>query len=516
MHKLKLTPIAIGLAVAALSGCTTMQTKDGQASGNDYRNLETELKAKEATIAEKDQLIQSYRDQLGASPDGKQPGGSSDLLPPNAKPGECYARLWVPAKYRTVNKKITVQEASEKVTVTPAKYDWVEEKVVVQEASTQVKTIPAVYTYKKEQVLLKEASRTWKTGLGRGATPVSDQMLAAANQYGVDLDAAKPGMCYHEHYRPAEYSTEDKKVEVSPASVRLAASSAQYRTVEKKVLVKEASYEVREIPAQYDWVEEKVIDKPAHTVWKKGTGPIQKIDEATGEIMCLVEVPASYKVIRKQVIKTPARSQRIEIPAQYKTVKVRELVSPASEVKTDVAAQYETVKVKKQVSPTTYVWHEIHDMHEPSSTRTGAKICLTEEPAQYKEVTRKVVKVPAQTKTINIPAKYKMVKVRKQVSEPQEIRTPVPATYKTVSSQELEMDGHMEWRSILCETNMTKNRISSIQKALKAAGYNPGPADGVIGSQMIQAVNAFQRAKGLPVDKYINLATLKALGVSAK
>jgi hypothetical protein len=38
-------------------------------------------------------------------------------------------------------------------------------------------------------------------------------------------------------------------------------------------------------PAVYETVKEKVVDRPAYTVWKKGTGPIQKVDYATGEIM---------------------------------------------------------------------------------------------------------------------------------------------------------------------------------------------------------------------------------------
>jgi peptidoglycan hydrolase-like protein with peptidoglycan-binding domain len=141
---------------------------------------------------------------------------------------------------------------------------------------------------------------------------------------------------------------------------------------------------------------------------------------------------------------------------------------------------------------------------------------LTKEPAVYKTVQRKVVKTPASSRNINIPAEYKTVKVRKLVSKPEEKRIVIPAEYKTITLQELNKDGYMEWRSILCETNMTGGRISAIQSALKKAGYNPGPIDGVIGEQTIIAVNAFQKDKGLPVDKYLNLETLKALGVSAR
>ena len=92
--------------------------------------------------------------------------------------------------------------------------------------------------------------------------------------------------------------------------------------------------------------------------------------------------------------------------------------------------------------------------------------------------------------------------------------TDVPAETGVVEKRELVKEGYMDWRSILCETNMTVARIADIQRALAAAGYNPGAADGVIGSGTIRAFNEFQAANGLPVDKYLNVDTIKALGVS--
>ena len=63
---------------------------------------------------------------------------------------------------------------------------------------------------------------------------------------------------------------------------------------------------------------------------------------------------------------------------------------------------------------------------------------------------------------------------------------------------------------------MTRDRITSIQTALQRAGHNPGPIDGVIGADTMRAVNAYQRQKGLPVDEYLNIATVRSLGVSPK
>jgi len=77
------------------------------------------------------------------------------------------------------------------------------------------------------------------------------------------------------------------------------------------------------------------------------------------------------------------------------------------------------------------------------------------------------------------------------------------------------LEGGVNWHSILCESNGSTDRIIAVQEALKAEGFNPGRIDGFIGKSTMRAVNQFQEAKGLPVDNYINIETLKALGISA-
>nr|VFK79187.1 MAG: Putative peptidoglycan binding domain-containing protein [Candidatus Kentron sp. SD] len=439
-----------------------------------------------------------------------------ELLPPNAKPGECYARVWVEPTYVTKTETLQVKEAGERIEVIPAKYELVDETIEVSSASSRLVEIPPVYGAETESVLVESATREWLVDTKPGAAPATEEVLNRAKTHGINLDAARAGMCFHEHYLPAGYRETMTEVEISPASERISIIPAKYRNVEKRVLVKEASTRVIEVPAVYETVTETIVDKPAHTVWKKGTGPIQKINEATGEIMCLVDIPATYKKITKRVIKTPATTKVIEIPAVYKNEVVRELVSDAQEVRSPIPARYKKVKGKEKIADGRLVWHEVHDKTHPMTTRTGAKICLIEKPAKYKNVARKVIKTPASTKTVEVPARYKTIKVRKLVNAPQEKRIEIPAEYRKVTRRELQQDGHMEWRSILCKTNMTRTRITDIQKALKKAGYDPGPIDGNVGARTMAAVNAFQKAKGLPVDRYLNVATLKALGVSTK
>lgn len=344
--------------------------------------------------------------------------------------------------------------------------------------------------------------------------PASQELLDTAAHYGIDLDAAEPGMCFHEHFVAAQFEEVADQVLVSEAYEVIEVVDAQYRWVEKEVLVSEASTRLEEIPAVYETITEEVVDVPAHTVWKKGTGPIQKIDEATGEIMCLVEIPATYKTVTREVLVSPATTREIVIPAVYETVSVRELVSEAGEVRTTVPAEYRDVMVTQKVADPTFVWHEIHDPTMSVDTRTGNKICLTEQPAQYQTVTRQVVDVPAQTIETVVPAEYRTVEVQKVVTAAQERVIEIPEEYETVELRVVDSEGFMEWRSILCETNMDVATITDIQQALLNRGYNPGEIDGVIGVDTMGAVNRFQVDNDLPVDEYLNIETIEALGVS--
>ena len=203
------------------------------------------------------------------------------------------------------------------------------------------------------------------------------------------------------------------------------------------------------------------------------------------------------------------------MPAEYKTVRVKELVNDASERREVIPAKYKAIAKRKMVSEATPVWHEVHDTSMSQKSRTGRKICLIEEKPVYQTIQRQVVKTAAQTRKEVIPAQYQTVEVQKIAKAAQELKTVIPASYKTVDIKEVAAEGKMEWRSILCDTNMTSGLISSVQQRLKSEGYDPGPIDGNIGAQTMKAVNAYQRDNQLPVDKYLNMKTLKHLKVSS-
>ena len=309
---------------------------------------------------------------------------------------------------------------------------------------------------------------------------------AAPPGYGIDnpMLAAnfppdpKPGHCYARVLMSATYDVSEEKVLVRPSEKRIEIEDARYEWVEEKVLVKEASTRLETVPAEYETVSEKVLvkperrelvtvpakyktvkqeilDKPAHTVWKRGQGPIDNAlkvsyDESTGEIMCLVEVPATYKTIEKRTLLVPATTKEVITPAEYKTVTKKRLKTPAQTMEIVVPAEYETVRVQKLIEP-------------------------------------------ARERTVDLPAKY-----------------------ETVSRRAKLTDEQLAWREVLCDINMTNEVIRSIQVRLSRSGHYGGRVDGLFGPKTIRAVNSYAKAKNLPVGtNYITIETAKALGVES-
>lgn len=157
-----------------------------------------------------------------------------------------------------------------------------------------------------------------------------------------------PGHCYARVLLPATYDVSEEQVLVKAAEQKFEIDEARYEWVEEAVLVKEASTRLETVPAVYETVTaqvlvkpegkklitvpakyetstQRILDKPAHTVWKRGKGPIDNAlktayDESTGEVMCLVEIPATYRTIEKRTLVTPESVQEVLTPAEYKMV----------------------------------------------------------------------------------------------------------------------------------------------------------------------------------------------------
>ena len=208
-------------------------------------------------------------------------------------------------------------------------------------------------------------------------------------------------------------------------------------------------------------------------------------------------------------------TKRIKLPALYTTVYDTVIIRPESTRTETIPAQYETIRQQKMISPTTTKWVKGKaDAGCLSANPNDCQVmCLVEVPAQYATYTKKVLKQQAYTRTVTVPMEFKIVAKQVRIQNERYTEQVVPATYKTVQERVLvKKGGYQGWREILCGSDLTSAKISAIQRALKSAGYNPGPIDNVFGTQTKNALKSYQRAKGLPVGN-LNLETLRSLGV---
>jgi hypothetical protein len=223
--------------------------------------------------------------------------------------------------------------------------------------------------------------------------------------------AAEPGKCYaqmrtppviesysdrvmtapgrHEtRYVPAQYEWREKQVLVAPSRTVRHVIPATYRTVTETVVVQAASMHVEQIPPVFETVTEQVVVRPAHTEWRRTfVGPNGVIPpgyhlEPTGEVVCLVEVPAEYGTVTRQVIREPGRTIQTpippvtrqvdrqvidqpehvvfdQIPAQYAVQKYKVLVRGPHEEHFDTQPAYETRTHQRQVSPGALEWRQV-------------------------------------------------------------------------------------------------------------------------------------------------------------
>jgi len=434
------------------------------------------------------------------------------LTPPDAKPGECYARVMTPAKYETVEDKVMVKEATEEITIEPAQYETVEEKVEVIPSTKKLIPVPATYKEVVETIEVKPASRVWKTSLKKKALPVSQTLLEAIKGQGVDIENVPANTCYKEFFQPASYKVVSEEVLVQKEHNETEVVPASFETKEQAVEVIPATKKVVQVPAEYEYVEEKVLVEEAKTVWKKGQNPAQQLSGATGEIMCLVKVPATYKTIKKLVVKSPAKTEIHEIPAEVKTLTVKQVVTEPTIKQTVVPAVYKTVEKEVPDTPASYMWVNGEAGVEKPWKATGNQICLVESAAVTKDVTKVVLDTPATVQEEVIPATYETVKVEKLVSEAKELRTPVEAEYKTIEKRKKISDSHVSWERILCQTNMTKGVIKKIQEALNEKGYDTGKPDGVMGRGTRNSLEKYQKDNGLATGG-ITYETLDSLNI---
>jgi hypothetical protein len=72
--------------------------------------------------------------------------------------------------------------------------------------------------------------------------------------------------------------------------------------------------------------------------------------------------------------------------------------------------------------------------------------------------------------------------------------------------------GQRLWLQTVCPDLLTKDKVSTLQRALAARGFFEGEATGILGDKTKAAVRAFQASRGLD-SADLSLATAQYLGI---
>lgn len=186
---------------------------------------------------------------------------------PQAEPGECFARVYIPPKTETVTETVCVKEASEQIEIVPARYEWVEEEVCVKPATKRLEEVAAQYKWIEKQVKVQDGSRGWVVKDDEACTTVDGQELDAPAVF-----------CFVEN--PPVYETVRVQVLDKPACVREVTEPAQYETVRVQKMVEPATTRKTTIPAEFEQVQKTIVVHGGRIEWQRAVCNLELPDQA--------------------------------------------------------------------------------------------------------------------------------------------------------------------------------------------------------------------------------------------
>ncbi|MCB9256916.1 MAG: peptidoglycan-binding protein [Chitinophagales bacterium] len=173
---------------------------------------------------------------------------------------------------------------------------------------------------------------------------------------------AVPGKCYARCFVEDKYGYVNETVVDQPQTTKQMKLPALVKTVFDTVVITPQQTKTINIPAQYETITEQVMITPATTKWVKGKADAGCLsaNPADCQVMCLVEIPAVYKTVSKEVLKNQAYSREETIPMQYKVVAKEIVIEKERLVEVVTPATYKTVQKRVVVEKGGYqVWREI-------------------------------------------------------------------------------------------------------------------------------------------------------------
>lgn len=243
---------------------------------------------------------------------------------------------------------------------------------------------------------------------------------------------------------PVKIGHGERKVKVADAYLDYEIIPAKFGEVTEMVEVERERVEIETLPATYRTETKRIKIKDATTRWNPDCPAVASASQTDIPAHCLLEVPAEYTEITREVVDLPARTVKKIIPAKTVTVTRKILLEPAQVVRKEIPAVYETIKLTR-----------------------------VDEPA-------KLVTSRTEARTQNLP-------IHKKVRPERVLQMPA-----------------------LCEDHLLQEDIVQLQQRLQQHGYYQGATDGELGSITRTALTRYQEDNQL-ASGAITLETLQKL-----
>lgn len=306
-----------------------------------------------------------------------------------------------------------------------------------------------------QQIILSRASRTYRLGI---VATLLVANLAIADQSGICLSqvivpaqysAASEQVTVYEgsstySTTPVKLGYGERKIKVVDAYTEYEIIPASFKEVTETIEVERERVEIETLPATYRTETKRIKTRDATKRWNPACAPVLAASQESIPANCLLEVPAEYTEVTREVIDMPARTIKKIIPARTETITRKVLVEPAKVVRKEIPAVYASVKLTR-----------------------------VEEPP-------KVLTSRSESKVQNIPAEKKIH----------------PETFRQMPA--------------LCESTAGQDEIIRLQQRLQQLGYYDAAPDGELGPRTRTAVTRYQEANHL-ASGAITLETLQKL-----
>ena len=181
---------------------------------------------------------------------------------------QCFARVSVPAQYRTEDVETEVLPEVTRFRITPPEFKDGSETVTVKPAFSKFTAVQPVMEETTQKFEVMPASTMWVRDSLQGKRPLTKGELLDMEDLGVEVDNVSVGTCYFEHFVEATLEDIPTKIMISEASEKLSVVDEVLEDDVVTVTTAPAFTRIVEVPPTLKKSEERVLTAAASKRWE--------------------------------------------------------------------------------------------------------------------------------------------------------------------------------------------------------------------------------------------------------